>query len=236
MKNQYFGDINDYRKYGLLRILAAGGKKRIAVCWMLTSDDNKGDGKFTAYLDHPKRWRQYDPELFDILSNVVGRKKERDVASLSRARLIPSATYFSRKLTDGNTDEYFDQFETELKQSDIIFFDPDNGLEIRSIPRGRRGSHKYLYWKEAARFFSLGHSLLVYQHYPRMGRERFIILKAGEIFSRINTTTVYSFRTAKVVFFFISQRRHVKSLRFIARKIRYAWGDEIIPEEHHIRK
>ena len=35
MKNQYFGDINDYRKYGLLRILTNGGEVDTAVCWML---------------------------------------------------------------------------------------------------------------------------------------------------------------------------------------------------------
>jgi hypothetical protein len=39
MKNQYFGDINDYRKYGLLRILSDEGSMRTGVCWMLTRDD-----------------------------------------------------------------------------------------------------------------------------------------------------------------------------------------------------
>ena len=36
MKNQYFGDVNDYRKYGLLRLLGRAGKVKIGVCWMLT--------------------------------------------------------------------------------------------------------------------------------------------------------------------------------------------------------
>ncbi len=36
MKHQYVGDINDYRKYALLRALSAGGANRIGVCWMLT--------------------------------------------------------------------------------------------------------------------------------------------------------------------------------------------------------
>jgi len=40
MKNQYFGDINDYRKYGLLRLLTDGGDIRTAVCWMLTPGDD----------------------------------------------------------------------------------------------------------------------------------------------------------------------------------------------------
>ena len=47
MKNQYFGDINDYRKYGLIRILSNSGIIRTGICWMLTPDDTRTDGKFT---------------------------------------------------------------------------------------------------------------------------------------------------------------------------------------------
>jgi hypothetical protein len=35
VKNQYFGDVNDYRKYGLLRVLTNGGEIKTFVCWML---------------------------------------------------------------------------------------------------------------------------------------------------------------------------------------------------------
>jgi hypothetical protein len=44
MKNQYFGDINDYRKYGLLRILQSTGNGRLLVAWMLTPDGGSRDG------------------------------------------------------------------------------------------------------------------------------------------------------------------------------------------------
>jgi hypothetical protein len=47
MKNQYFGDINDYHKYGLLRQLGKGGQLTTAVCWMLTPDDGRSDGGHT---------------------------------------------------------------------------------------------------------------------------------------------------------------------------------------------
>jgi len=39
VKNQYFGDINDYRNYGLLRILISGGGIKTIVCWVLRPDD-----------------------------------------------------------------------------------------------------------------------------------------------------------------------------------------------------
>jgi hypothetical protein len=43
MKDQYFGDVNDYLKYGLLRCFAEAGW-RVGVCWMLTPDDGGRDG------------------------------------------------------------------------------------------------------------------------------------------------------------------------------------------------
>ena len=53
MKNQYFGDLADYRKYGLLRTLAGAGLSA-GVCWMLTPDDDSGHGNNAGYLrSHP---------------------------------------------------------------------------------------------------------------------------------------------------------------------------------------
>lgn len=49
MKHQYVGDINDYRKYALLRALSSGGTNQVGVCWMLTPDDGGADGAKLAY-------------------------------------------------------------------------------------------------------------------------------------------------------------------------------------------
>jgi hypothetical protein len=61
MKNQCFGDINDYRKYGLLRCLSGQGAMHTADCWMLTAGDGSGDGGHTRYLCSPSKWRAYGP-------------------------------------------------------------------------------------------------------------------------------------------------------------------------------
>lgn len=53
MKDQYFGDINDYRKYWLIRVLQAETGLRVLVTWMLTLDDGRRDGELRAYLDQP---------------------------------------------------------------------------------------------------------------------------------------------------------------------------------------
>ena len=46
MKNQYFGDGNDYFKYDLLIFLAEelSGIKKLSIVWMLTEDDGSKDG------------------------------------------------------------------------------------------------------------------------------------------------------------------------------------------------
>lgn len=59
MKNQYFGDINDYQKFGILRAVA-DASLRTMVCWMLTRDDKKTDkrrdGLRLSCLDKPDIW------------------------------------------------------------------------------------------------------------------------------------------------------------------------------------
>jgi hypothetical protein len=50
MKDQYFGDVNDFRKYGLLRVLVGTDHLRLGVCWMLTRPDSRTDGGLLAYL------------------------------------------------------------------------------------------------------------------------------------------------------------------------------------------
>jgi hypothetical protein len=82
MKNQYVGDINDYRKYGLLRLLSGNESLSTAICWMLTVNDERTDGKFIDYLSNSSEWRDYDPELFDVLQNIVLEKKIRNVSEI----------------------------------------------------------------------------------------------------------------------------------------------------------
>lgn len=79
MKNQYFGDINDYRKYGLLRAILAASNLRMLVAWMLTPDDKSTDGQITGYLDDPGKWSRHDPELFGALQHLLAGEAMRRV-------------------------------------------------------------------------------------------------------------------------------------------------------------
>ena len=82
---------------------------------------------------------------------------------------------------------------------DLVFFDPDNGIE-RSIPIGRRGSSKYIYWNEIVATFESGASILVYQHFPREKRESFTTKLLDELRCRTKSVYVHAWSASHVIF------------------------------------
>lgn len=93
VKHQYVGDINDYRKYALLRALSSGCANRIGVCWMLTPSDGRSDGNKLAYLRQPERHRHVDPELFDILARAAAEPDRRRLEAIEHSGTVPGAVY-----------------------------------------------------------------------------------------------------------------------------------------------
>ncbi|MGH2749288.1 MAG: hypothetical protein ACRDK3_00165 [Actinomycetota bacterium] len=203
MKNQYFGDINDYVKYGLLRVFSA--THRVAVCWMLTGDDGGTDGRLIGYLGERDRYRSLDPPLFDALCEAIACRT-RDVGVVVRESLIPRATYHADLLTDHGParDVYFHTLWERATSHDLIFFDPDNGLEVASVPKGKRNSAKFLYLDELNQTYERGFSVVVYQHFPRVPRTLFLERTRERIQSMIPEATIDVLQTARVAFVIVS--------------------------------
>ncbi|HEY0291539.1 MAG TPA: hypothetical protein VGC51_04250 [Hansschlegelia sp.] len=205
MKEQYVGDINDYRKYALLRALSAGGRHRVGVCWMLTPSDGRADGNLLGYLTKPERFRAFDPELFDILRAVVGRDGGRRLIAIEEADAIPNARYFNAE-TPQRRDEreaWLDECRSALEGCNLVFLDPDNGLAVASTGMGRKSSPKYVFLDEVAAFYGAGQSVLIYQHYPRIERRAFEIACATSLSSIAPNAQLWRFATGHVVFLLI---------------------------------
>ncbi len=229
MKHQYFGDINDYRKYGLLRILSQALKLRVGVCWMLTDDDDSTDGECRQYLENPPQWRRYDPTLFDALHDLYISGAKRSVGHAATSDLVPDAVFFDALLTDDNVGRvhYFTEAWKQLAECPLLFFDPDNGIEVPSTRMGTRGSAKYLYWHEIKQSYKRGHSLLIYQHYPRIVREAFVPFLAGRLAETLNAPSVTAFPTSYVVFFLVAQPAHALGIDQAHEKVVAQWPKQI---------
>lgn len=234
LKDQYFGDINDYRKYGLLRSLIKASGLALGVCWLRTKNDQRRDGEFRQYLLNPSRWRCHDPELYDALTRLLKPGVERSVLRAEAWEILPKATYHHHFLNDdaASRNAYFEEASKYLRNCPLIFFDPDNGLEVKSVEKGFRRSSKYLYWHEVESTFSRGHSLIVYQHFPMKPRRKFIDDISKQLKEKLDAPLVDSFRTSHVVFFLVAQPKHVKHFEAAHKFIQSSWAGQIWPVAH----
>lgn len=229
MKEQYVGDISDYRKYVLLRELADGGRNTIGVCWMLTPPDGRPDGQKLAYLNQPDRYRAYDPALFDLLRNAAAEPNQRRLRSIEASDAIPGALYFNDVLAD-NLDErrtYMRACRAALQSSDLVFFDPDNGLEV-SLKMGRKWSSKYVYLKEVQAFYTAGKSVLIYQHFPRIERQAFIASCRDRLGLIAPGVAMWAFETKHVVFLLLVHPKHRPALAPAAERAATRWHPDFI--------
>lgn len=233
MKNQYFGDINDFMKYGLLRCVIEASELPIGMGWFLTENDSRSDGELRRHLSEARRWRRYDPALFDALSRVDGDRSLRTVDFADEWQLLPAAKYFSAIVPDEKCarERYFAEMLAHLQSCPVIFLDPDNGLEVPSRPLGRKGSSKYVYWSEVESAFSAGHSLVIYQHFGRRERDGFIKEKVRQARERLGACFVEAYRTSNVVFFLAARPEHFEAVRNVRGLVARRWGDHISVEE-----
>jgi hypothetical protein len=227
MKNQYFGDINDYRKYGLLRILRGVGRG-LAICWMLTPDDGRSDGGRRKYLleDKAALCEDYDPRLYRALQRIERRR--RSITCANDRDILPEAIGLPDPIPEEvkGRRQYFRKFLMLARGTELVFFDPDNGLEVPSAPYRTKRSPKHLYTDELWQTFDAGHSILLYQHFGRYKRDPFVAKTAEELHSATGVRETISCRTAHVVFFLLMQPAH-KDMRSRALCVETKWPGEI---------
>ena len=91
-----------------------------------------------------------DPVLFSKLHDAVHSRRERSVAIIEDMGLLPRTRFVSDLIPDSATGRstVFRAGMAKLENCDLIFFDPDNGLEVKSRQLGSKGSNKYLYLNE----------------------------------------------------------------------------------------
>ncbi len=231
MKDQYFGDINDYRKYGLLRTIIHASGLHIFVAWMLTPDDGSTDGKFISYLEHPDKWSCHDPVLFQGIKALVASGQKRRVSLIESTDLFLKAKFFQPLVPDTASGRYFwfSSLTQQAQSSDFVFLDPDNGLEVKSKAYGKKDSSKFLYWREVEALWNSGKSLLIYQHFIREKRINFIQRMLWTLRNATPGSLVEAFSTPHVVFLMALKPEHQQFHEAIVSSLQDSWEGQI----HH---
>ena len=140
---------------------------KVGINWYLTENDGSNDGKFIQYLNkNDLRW--YNPDVFDLLKKIA-YKKNKNVQDIQKSRLLKGAVYYDELLySKGTTVEragrrsgWFDKSVDILKETELIFMDPDNGLMEKNDPSALK-SLKYVMPDEVERYFTEGHNVVYY--------------------------------------------------------------------------
>ena len=154
MQNRYVGDIGDYVKLGILRALSPG--HHVGVAWWLYPDEGHNrDGRHIGYLSQPARWRHFDPDLFDALHQIVSYG-QRNVQALEAANLLPCPIFASEVIPTGGPimqrrrarQAWFQVVQQTLEAAELVFLDPDNGLEPIGFSHGYANAGKSILLSE----------------------------------------------------------------------------------------
>ena len=199
MQDRYAGDIGDYGKFAMFRAMEAQGLK-LGINWYRTETaafEIHDDGKYRI----PEKFETCDPQLSAALNAIFDSVDNRSVQKLERANLLKCEHYIS-ELVPRNIGErlgWHRRALTYFNDCDLVFLDPDNGLNVKSVKQGSQKSVKYVWLDEITDYISNRKSVIFYNHRPRK--------KAAAYFSE------YSARLAPI-------GRPVYALTFPRRSIR----------------
>ena len=177
MQDRYAGDIGDYGKIGLLKCLQAHGFT-IGVNWyrVHTPDiEKKKDGTFKQNDGKhliPDNIKECDCSLADTLTEIA-KSKNRSVAAIQKADLIPNAVYYDEYLTTEGRRGWHQKAMKKFENVELVFMDPDNGLFVKSGNRPVKKSIKYVFFEEVRDYIKSGKSVLVYNHRGRVQEKEY---------------------------------------------------------------
>lgn len=234
MQNRYVGDIGDFVKYGLLNFILenrlTNTKLKLGVNWYLVPDEKHNeDGKYIDYLRPSKRFssslQQCNPKLYRQLKEIVFNKKVRNVTEIERGEVLPKGTIFLSKLIKHDPsmspsekvrtrESWHSAALKGLMTSDIVFLDPDNGVQTEKLLLTRKKSSKYVLFGEVADYYKRGQSVIMYSHRVRQKEpdcwNHFNRLK--ELSRSDNPLILTAYRYTIRDFVFLPQPRHRKML------------------------
>jgi hypothetical protein len=115
-----------------------------------------------------------NPQLFDALHQIVSTN-QRDVRALETANILPGAIFASEVVPIGKSiaerpyqrRQWFDTIQRTLEGADLVFLDPDNGLEPTGYRHGSAKAGKSITLSELRALARPGRCMIVCHHQTR---------------------------------------------------------------------
>ena len=224
MQDRYAGDVGDFGKFALLRAMEAQGLT-VGVNWYLAKtlpSEIHDDGKYRI----PPQYEKLDPELSAALNRIYDLGDARSLQALEKARLLAGDLFVNEPVPRAadQRENWHQRSLTKLAYCDIVFLDPDNGLNVKSVKPGSQKSPKYVWLYEISDYIASGKSVIFYNHRPRKKADAYF----AEYTARFGADPVLSTRRFLAVTF---PRRSIRDYFIISaspaheKKIRKAIQD-----------
>jgi len=246
MQDRYVGDVGDFVKYGLIRALNDAGLS-VGLAWYRVPDESHNDdGRHVSYLKN-SLFRQCDHDLHDTMKRIVDTENRR-VEAVEQSRILGKGTKFhntplsfddlprlpsknGRLLRQKRKNVWMKEVTDTIEGCDIVFFDPDNGLEVKSVKPLTKKAPKYLFWSDLEPFVEKQQSLVIYNHASRQGTvSNQVKRRTKEISDRIpygkNAVSLLSRRYSIRCFYVIPANRHKAACESAVNNlVNGHWGD-----------
>ena len=227
MQDRYVGDVGDFGKLSLLRRLTSAPRQPLSlgVHWcMFPNESHNADGRHISYLED-LAFGGLDPLVHATLHQLVTQRR-RSVRELSASAIFaPESRHFLEYLPvsaraperPGARRRWTTDALSALAGSDVVFMDPDNGIEAASVPASSPKAGKYVFWTEIEAFWNSGHSLVVYHHANRTAsvRQQVDVLKArfhGRLGAAAGVLPMIFRRGSCRTFWIVAQKQHAPIL------------------------
>jgi hypothetical protein len=259
MQDHYVGDVGDFGKYGLLNTVleCSGGEVCLGVNWYYVEGPKQenGDGKYIGYLDLENRnMRKYEdyrrcfPEIFAVLKTIVGAET-RTIAAIEESGIIGEGVVYYRKAVstphlhhtrrEAAREEWFAGSLECLSDADIIFLDPDNGIQPDSLKKSHKRAGKYFFRDECREYFARGTSLILYHHRNRKPEKEYYddFRKLHQAIDPSAKVFILRFRRFSVRdYIFIAQKEHEELFGRVVRELTSKPHDFLFSEYHLTKK
>lgn len=200
MRDEYVGDVGDFGKYILLNKLRefGRGKIKLGVNWYYNTqpeNHHANDGRYTNYLNplyrNSNRYKECSPPIqpiYEQLGTIVNNEQRQIAEIENRKILIDGTIFYSTPLPcnalQGRKKEREDWFKNSLEKieaANIVFLDPDNGIETPNVTKTQARAVKYAFFDEIERYYIEKKTVIIYNHRDRTPQqqyeERFITLR-----------------------------------------------------------
>jgi hypothetical protein len=172
MQDSYIGDVGDFLKYGLLNfILEPYPTLTLGVNWYKNSEQATSvNVRAFSYLNETKplhfSLKLCNPGLFKKMQEV-----DRHIDEIKKHHVLPRNTLYYGKAITKNRSDWHREALQRLAQADLVFLDPDNGIQTNSVKDNQRNAFKYVLRQEIIDYYERGQLVIIYNHKSRQKEE-----------------------------------------------------------------